>query len=366
MKDQLLKINRGLLFFVLVTFVLYYGKPLLIPFTLAILLAMLMAPLCRSLDNRGWHRALSSGLCAFIVLIFFALAIVIFAAQVTSLIKDFALIEQRTAQLFATVQQFVENQFDIPVEDQTELITNKTIGDNLIQPHLKKVFAGSLQTFAALVFTIILIFLFLYHKERYHDFFLRFAPGDTKTDKEKVLENMSLVSQHYLVGRAFSIVGLFILYAIALLIIGINNALLLAGISALFNIVPVIGPVFAAIFPFLVALVTESSFQPATWILISFCVFQLLDNYYLTPHFLGGEVNLSAVATIVIMICGGFIWGIAGMILFIPMFSIARIVFDHVPSLQHYGVLIGNPNKRPSRKMGEWFRKIFMRNRIRQ
>lgn len=361
MKDQLLKINRGLLFFVLLTLVLYYGKPLLIPFTLAILLAMLMAPLCRSLDNKGWNRALSSGLCAFIVLVFFVLSIVIFAAQVTSLIKDIVLIEQRTTELFAALQQFVENRFGIPVEEQAELIRNKTAGDNFLQPHLKKIFAGSLQTFATLVFTIILMFLFLYHKERYHGFFLRFAPGNTKTDKEKVLENISLVSQHYLIGRAFSIVGLFILYAIALLIIGINNALLLAGISALFNIVPVIGPVFAAIFPFLVALVTESSLQPAIWVLVSFCLFQVLDNYYLTPHFLGGEVNLSAVATIVIMVCGGFVWGIAGMILFIPMFSIARIIFDHVPSLQHYGVLIGNPNKRPSMKMGEWFKKFFLR-----
>lgn len=366
MKDQLLRINRGLLFFVLLTVVLYYGRPLLIPFTLAVLLAMLMAPLCRSLDSKGWNRALSSGLCAFVVLVIFVLSIVIFAAQVTSLIKDIALIEQRTAELFAALQQFVENRFGIPVEEQAELIRNNATKGDFIQPQLKKVFAGSLQTLAALVFTIILMFLFLYHKERYHDFFLRFAPGDTKTDKEKVLESMSLVSQRYLVGRAFSIVGLFILYAIALLIIGINNALLLAGIAALFNIVPVIGPVFAAVFPFLVALVTESSLQPAIWVLVSFCLFQVLDNYYLTPHFLGGEVNLSAVATIVIMICGGFVWGIAGMILFIPMFSIARIIMDRVPSLQHYGVLIGNPNKRPSRKMGEWFRKIFLRKRIRQ
>lgn len=256
--------------------------------------------------------------------------------------------------------------FGIPVEEQAELISTNTTGHDFVQPHLKKVFERSLQTFAGLVFTIILMFLFLYHKERYHTFFLRFAPGNTNTDKEKVLESISLVSQHYLVGRAFSIVGLFVLYAIALLIIGINNALLLAGVSALFNIVPVIGPVFAAIFPFLVALVTESSLQPAIWVLASFCLFQLLDNYYLTPHFLGGEVNLSAVATIVIMVCGGFVWGIAGMILFIPMFSIAKIIFDHVPSLQHYGFLISNPNKRPSKKMGEWFKKKFLHRRTQQ
>ena len=358
MKEQLLKINGGLLFFVLLTIVLYYGRPLLIPFTLAVLLAMLMAPFCRRLDDRGWHRALSSAASVFIVLIFFLLAIGILAAQLTSFIRDIALIEQRASELFVRIQDIIANRFGIPVEQQSELIKNQD-SENMLQPYLKKFFSVSIRTFAGLVFTIILMYLFLYHKERYRNFFLRYAPGTTSEEKLEVLISISRVSQHYLVGRAFSIIVLFILYAIALVIIGVNNALLLAGVSALFNIVPVIGPVVAALFPFLVALVTEPGYQPAIWVLISFCLFQVLDNYYLTPHYLGGEVNLSAVATIVIMVCGGLIWGIAGMILFIPMFSIAKIIFDHVPGLKHYGSLIGNAGIRPSKKVNEWFRNLF-------
>lgn len=365
MKEQLLKINRTLLFFVLLTIVLYYGRPLLVPFTLAVLLAMLMAPLCRRLDDRGWHRALSAAVCVFIVLIFFLLAIGILAAQLTSFIKDISTIEQRTSELFVRLQDFIANRFGIPVEQQSELIQNQDTS-NIIQPYLKKFFSISLQTFAGLVFSIVLTFLFLYHKERYRNFFLRYAPGVTSHEKLEILESVSRVSQRYLVGRAFSIVALFILYAIALLIIGVNNALLLAGVSALFNIVPVIGPVVAAVFPFIVALVTEAGYEPAIWVLISFCLFQVLDNYYLTPHYLGGEVNLSALATIVIMVCGGFIWGIAGMILFIPLFSIAKIIFDRVPGLQHYGFLIGNPGARPSKKVSEWFRKLFSRTKSRK
>ena len=365
MGEQLLKINRGLFFFVLLTIALYYGRPLLVPFTLAILLAMLMAPLCKKLDDRGWHRALSSAACVFIVLIFFLLAIGILAAQLTSFIKDISLIEQRTSELVSRLQDFIANRFGIPVEKQSELMPNQESG-NMLQPYLKKVFSVSLQTFAGLVFTIILMFLFLYHKERYRIFFLRYVPGATNDEQVKVLQSISLVSQHYLVGRAFSIVALFILYAIALLVIGINNALLLAGVAALFNIVPVIGPIVAAVFPFIVALVTETGYQPAIWVLVSFCLFQVFDNYYLTPHYLGGEVNLSAVATIVIMVCGGFVWGIAGMILFIPLFSIAKIIFDHVPGLQHYGFLIGNPGARPSKMLGEWFRQLFSRTKSRK
>jgi predicted PurR-regulated permease PerM len=92
---------------------------------------------------------------------------------------------------------------------------------------------------------------------------------------------------------------------------------------------------------------------------ISFSVIQGIDNYFVTPYVLGGEVSLSALSTILIIICGGFLWGIAGMILFIPMLSIAKIIFDHIPSLQHIGALIGEKGERPSSSIAGWVGRLF-------
>jgi predicted PurR-regulated permease PerM len=131
--------------------------------------------------------------------------------------------------------------------------------------------------------------------------------------------------------------------------------------AALVNIIPYLGPILAAVFPFLVALVTKQSMQPALWVLISFMLFQALDNYFVTPYFLGGEVSLSALATIISMICGGFLWGVAGMIFFIPVFSIVKIIFDQIPSLAHFGYLIGDQGSKPSKHFSAWFRKLFSR-----
>jgi predicted PurR-regulated permease PerM len=136
---------------------------------------------------------------------------------------------------------------------------------------------------------------------------------------------------------------------------------MLSALAALVNILPYIGPILAAVFPCIVAMITEDSLQPVIWLIIIFSLIQGLDNYFVTPYFLGGEVSLSALATIVMIICGGFLWGIAGMILFVPMLSIAKIIFDHNPALKHYSLLIGDEGKRPSSKVLDWFRKI--RNR---
>lgn len=199
----------------------------------------------------------------------------------------------------------------------------------------------------------------LFHKEKYHLFFLKFSIGANQPEKEDLLSSISHVAQQYLKGRAISILFFFVLYLITLLVIGIENALLLAAVAALVNIIPYLGPVLAAVLPTISALLTETDWQPGLWVLICFCLIQALDNYFVTPYFLGAEVNLSALTTFVAIICGGLVWGIMGMILFIPLFSIAKIIFDHVPSLQHYGMLIGDQEKKPTDKFLGWLKRAF-------
>lgn len=362
MKAQLAKINQGLLFFVLITVILYYGKALLIPLSFAIMLAMLMAPVCRGLDNKGLHRAVSCLICVFILLIIFLSMLGIMVGQISSFVGDLSRLEQQSNQLLTSIHQYIETKFNIPTDQQIVFLQRETrnIGQ-FLRTYLSNMVASSVQLVIGLIITLVLTFLFLFHKEKYYNFFLKFTRGDTPQEKEALLDRIGMVSQHYLVGRAISIITLFVLYAIALVIIGIKNALLLAAVAALVNIIPYLGPIIAAVFPFAVALVTEQNAQPAIWVLVSFMLFQALDNYFVTPYFLGGEVSLSALATIVSMICGGFLWGVAGMILFIPMFSIVKIIFDQVPGLEHFGYLIGDQGSKPSKHLGAWFKKLFSR-----
>ncbi len=360
MQTQLLKINQLLLFFALFTLVLFYAQPILVPFFFAIMLAMLMAPVCRKLDNIGLHRIVSCIICVLILMIVFLCMMGILVGQISSFVADLSQFEQKTTELIGNIHKYVERRFNIPVAEQTAFLQKET--ENLgrfIRNYLTGMLRGSMQLLAGLIITLVLTFLFLLHKEKYYGFFLKLTSGNSLQERKDVLNRIGQVAQNYLVGRAISIILLFVLYAIALFVIGIQNALLLAAVAALFNIIPYLGPILAALFPFLVALVTEQTYQPAMWVLISFCLFQALDNYFVTPYFLGGEVSLSALATIVSMICGGFVWGIAGMILFIPMLSIVKIIFDHVPGFKHYGQVIGDDGKRPTKNIGAWLKKLF-------
>ena len=63
--------------------------------------------------------------------------------------------------------------------------------------------------------------------------------------------------------------------------------------------------------------------------------------------------------TIVAIVLGELVWGISGMILFIPMFAILKIICDHIPSLHPYSFLLANEVEEPHwvNTVKKWFKK---------
>lgn len=367
MKVSLLRINQILLFVVLATIVLYFGRTILIPVIFAAMLSMLMAPVCRKLDNRGFHRIFSALVCILILFAVFVLVMAIVIGQISSFGDDLSAIEQKSELFFAHIQHYIERQLKISPERQMTILKQQVKSWNQSAgSYVSSVVGGVFGMIAGLAITLVFTFLLLFHKEKYQGFFLKLSKSGDQEKTKMILEKITHVSQQYLTGRAISMIFLFVLYAIALLIIGLKNALLLAGIASLLTIVPYVGPILGGFFPFLMALLTEDSLQPAIWVAITLFIIQAIDNYFVEPYVIGGEVHLTALPTIITIILGGLAWGIAGMILFIPMVAIAKIIFDNVESLRPYAYLIGDEEKTPSSRLRNWFQKIFFRKKIRK
>ena len=352
--------NQGLLLVILLTVILYYGKLLLIPLVGAVLLAMLMTPLSNNLERKGFTRKLSCLVAVLILLMVFTVLFYILLVQLTGFAKDLPVFQQKLNALLMLIQQKMEENFNLPAVEQAAVLQSETeaLNQNL-KTYIAQVIQRSLRLLVGMVVTLFFTFLMLYHREKYHHFFIRLTPGETADEKNSILLSASNVAEQYLKGRAISILFFFVCYLLTLLIIGVKGALLLAAVAALANIIPYLGPVLAAVLPTLSALITEPYWQTSLWVLLIFMLIQAVDNYYITPYFLGAEVNLSALATFVAIIAGGMLWGVVGMIIFVPVVSIAKIYFDRIPSLQHIGALIGNQGEKPSKKIIEWVKNIF-------
>ncbi len=74
---------------------------------------------------------------------------------------------------------------------------------------------------------------------------------------------------------------------------------------------------------------------------IFFLVVQTVESYLLTPNITGNKLKINPLATITALLLGGLIWGIAGMILFVPYLGIAKVIFNHIEELRPFSYFIG-------------------------
>jgi predicted PurR-regulated permease PerM len=71
-------------------------------------------------------------------------------------------------------------------------------------------------------------------------------------------------------------------------------------------------------------------------------VIQLIESYVFEPLIMGKQVQLNPLIVIIAIIIGGMVWGLAGMILFVPLFAMFKIVSFHITGLKPVGYLVGN------------------------
>lgn len=340
--------NRFLWMIVLTPGILYFGEPILVPLCFGMLFAMLMTPLCTRLDTR-MNRSMSSLLCTIIVLISLSIIMGIIIWQLTSLVEQFPAIRKQLGKLLISIQQLIQESFSVDAEKLNRFVQSQRTDVIASTGHyLRQLIESVSTTIVTLLLSAVFTFLFLYGKERYETFFVKLYKEQDPVHIRSIVKKVSLVAEQYLLGRVYTILILFVMYVIGLPIIGVENAILLSAICALLSIIPYVGNTLATIFSVLMVLITEDGYSAALWTGGLMVFIHSVDDYFIEPYIVGSNVNLSALSTIVIIICGGLLWGIPGTILFIPMLAIVKIICDHVESIQPYGYLIGDPdNKRP-------------------
>lgn len=184
-------------------------------------------------------------------------------------------------------------------------------------------------------------FLLIYYK----DFFMEFLVRISSKNKDQILiwaEDSGRVIQAYLVGmiRVTGIVA--ILAGVFFYFLGVKYFILFAAFIAILNLIPYVGVFISSFFVILyVFLTTDSLVYP----IVTFAVLwgiQLLENNIITPLVVGSKVKVNALAVILAILLGGWLWGISGMVLFIPLVGVLKITLEKNQSLSPYGYLLGD------------------------
>ena len=356
--NPIIRFNQVLLFIVLFFGILYFAKPFFIPLAIGTMMAMLLVPLCRRLERLNIPRglaALGCSLFAFILLLAIGYLLI---NQIIALGKDMPLIGNKLNDMLNSAHSFISEHFQLPVDRQKAYLQNQINGlSSLTGKFVGDIFRSILSFLVHLLIITAYTTLLLSYRRRFKSFVLALVvhyAGRTRIDEARNVVNKTTdVATSYLAGVCIVALIFSVINTIGLTIIGIENALFFGVMVAFVNIIPYIGSVAGSTIVVLYTLITRDSLVTPAVVALFFIVLQQIDSYILTPKITGSKIQLNALFTIMALLLGSLVWGVAGMILFVPFLGAAKVVFDHVESLKPYGTLIGNRDalttKKPSR-----------------
>lgn len=338
-----LKLPMVLLTIVLIVFIMITAKGVLVPVMISGMLAVLISPLSSWMEKAGLPKLLAVFLSVVALLGFLFGLSYFFYNQLIGFADELYLLERRMTELLQTFNEFTERHVEGAVPISFDNIQGAVF--NYLYDNMASLTQGVIATATTLTIVFIIpiyIFLFLYFRHFLIEFIHRAFPEKDQEKVQKVVHKVKLVVQNYIVGMFVVIIILAILNSIALYSFGLRHALLFAVFAALLNVIPFLGPFLGATLPIAYAFLTKDSLWYPFGIFLTFYVIQLAESNIFTPRIVGGKVSMNPFMTILALLLGNFIWGLAGMILFIPGMAMLKVIFDEVDGLQPYGFLLGS------------------------
>ena len=159
-------------------------------------------------------------------------------------------------------------------------------------------------------------------------------PQQIKNNFLDSVSKIKVLLSRYFIGISVQLFSLFVLYSIMLSIIGIKNALVIAFLCALLNIIPYIGPLISIV---LMAILTMTNYidsmlikemlSKVGYIFIGFSIVQLIDNFLIQPYIFSKSVKSHPLEVFIVIISSGILFGIIGLIIAIPLYTALKVIY---------------------------------------
>lgn len=324
---------------VLATYILKNLGDILTPLAFAVIIAILLNPLVNKLGTYKLGKVPSILLAMIFTILVVAGILYFLSSQIAGFGENLPALKAKFGSLLASLQSWLQQKFGLSIEKQTQMINEAANSSKaLIGGTLNTV----LGTLGVLLLLPVYVFLFLFYKTLILNFVFKVFAEENAAKVSEILGQTKLAVQSYMVGLLLEAAIIAAMNSTALLLIGVKYALLLGVIGAILNMLPYIGGIIAIALPILIATISSEGYSKQLWIVVAYLVIQFIDNNFLVPRIVSSKVKINALISIVAVLLGGALWGVAGMFLFIPFVGILKIIFDRVDDLRPWGELLGD------------------------
>lgn len=274
----------------------------------------------------------------FILISFFIGLILLFIPLIVEQGHNLSLLDieklQRTIESLYTqiISYFEINNLNIEQSfKESSLLSN--IDYSVIPDFLNALISG-FGSFSVGLFSVLFIsFFFLKESKLFENGVLTFFPESKESRLTNSYNTIKDLLSRYFVGLIFQILIIFIIYTIGLLIVGVENAVVIAFLCALLNLIPYVGPLVGG---FLMVMLTMTSnlsqdlstiiFTKIMWVLLVFIIGQLIDNFFSQPFIFSKSVKSHPLEIFLLILIAGILFGVVGLIVAIPVYTSMKVV----------------------------------------
>ena len=307
---------------VLLALSLYQLKNIIIYIVLAAILALIGGPMIQFFKKRLKFKNTWATITAImIILVFFAGLISLFVPLLISQGKNLASIDFQA--LNDSIHRFLD---DLLISLGFDGLENNV--NNI--PELLNMGMGLFSVF-------FIAFFFMKDGTAITNSFLSLLKPSRLPKVQKTLEEIKTVLSRYFVGLFLQLSVVFILLTIVLLIFGVKDALIIAFLCSLINIIPYVGPMIGAV---VISILTISNFMDADlqsvilpktiYVLLGFFFTQFIDNVFSQPIIFSNSMKSSPLEIFIVTLISGTLFGIVGMIVAIPAYTVLKVILKAI------------------------------------
>lgn len=320
--------------------VLHELSSVLLPFVIALLLAFIFKPLVLILRKRRVPMALALLIVVALVGVVLSLVTMMIYSSVGAFVDNLPTYQERLTVLNGRIASMIAWGAEKVGADPSDV----NIASAIEWSTVTSIAAASLGAFVNVLsngFLVLLFLLFILagagelRKKVAHAF-----PDNTALRISSIIANIDLQVRQYLVTKTILSAGMGVFTTLTLVIFGVDFAVLWGLLAFLLNYIPNVGSLAATILPALIAFLQFDSFVTPLILLAVLVVGHNIIGNVIEPKMMQFSLDLSAVLILVMLIFWGWLWGIWGMILAIPITSTIKIVCENVIALHPIAVLM--------------------------
>jgi len=316
--------------------VLKLARPVLFPFFFAIFLSFTLYPV---LDFLTRFKIPRSAAIVLILLVTFFI-VYLLGALLYSSGKTFAMEWTNYGQKINNILASIFEKLPIPSQE----IESFNLMDQLNIDRAGNLLLSTLGTFLSFLSNLFLILIFLVFilagRGRTEAKIFRYFKKEQGETFVQIKNNIDSQIQRYLGIKTIISFITGLLATIVLLSFGVDFAIVWGFLTFILNYIPNIGSIIATAFPLIIAIFQFDTIWPAFWILIILVTIQMILGNFIEPKVMGKGLGISPLVILFSLFFWGWLWGLPGMILAIPIAAIIKIVTGNIPSMEFISVLI--------------------------